>query len=208
MFQFFWIQGIKNNTWIFCLARLYGRESMKCLLMCERIMNTLHELFDHYQGITCSTTSNLHSNLDGDWDDDFERYAKEQGGMGKSEIDIYLLDGREKRDENFNLLDWWMINSKKFPVLSKIARHVLAMPISTVASESAFSTRGRTLDSYRSRLSTRTAEALICCQDWLRTSEEMIDIKEDPEDLKQYEHLEKDELKSVGKLFEQFDLDD
>lgn len=179
----------------FCLAKLYGRGSSKSSLICDKIMKTLHELFDHYKDnieVGTSFTSS-HANLDGEWDDDFEKYAEEQEhvGMGKSEIDIYLIDGREKKDENFELLAWWKINSTKFPVLSKIARHVLGMPISSVASEAAFSTGGRTLDAYRSRLSTRTAEALICSQDWLRNSEKMIDIREEPEDLKQMENIEK-----------------
>ena len=44
------------------------------------------------------------------------------------------------------------------------------MPISTVASESAFSTGGRVIDKYRSSLNPETAEALICAQDWIRSS--------------------------------------
>ncbi|XP_035833121.1 zinc finger BED domain-containing protein RICESLEEPER 2-like [Helianthus annuus] len=42
------------------------------------------------------------------------------------------------------------------------------MPISTVASESAFSTGGRVIDTYRSSLTPKTAESLICSQDWIR----------------------------------------
>ncbi|CAN6453780.1 unnamed protein product [Victoria cruziana] len=49
-----------------------------------------------------------------------------------------------------------------------MARDILAIPISTIASESTFSTGGRIFDSYRSRLDTKTVEALICAQDWLR----------------------------------------
>ncbi|XP_057543992.1 zinc finger BED domain-containing protein RICESLEEPER 2-like [Amaranthus tricolor] len=59
----------------------------------------------------------------------------------KCELDIYLDEERLVVDKNkFNLLAWWNAESSKFPTLSKIARDILAMPISTVASESAFST--------------------------------------------------------------------
>jgi hypothetical protein len=44
------------------------------------------------------------------------------------------------------------------------------LPVSTVASESAFSTGGRILDSFRSCLSPEMAEALICTQNWLLPS--------------------------------------
>jgi hypothetical protein len=61
------------------------------------------------------------------------------------------------------------VNSTKFPVLAQIARIVLAIPITTVASESAFSTRGRVLDPFRSSLAPITVEALVCTQNWLRS---------------------------------------
>lgn len=82
----------------------------------------------------------------------------------------------EKRDDKLDVLNWWKMNSVKFPILSKVARHVLAMPISTVASESAFSTGGRVIHPFRSSLTPKTAEALICAQDWIRaTSAELQD---------------------------------
>ena len=178
----------------FCFARLYGKGSPKTILMCEKVIKTLQEMFDYYKddnGGGISSTSNV--NIGGDLDDDFEKYMQEQveGGRGKTEIDIYLVDGREKIGENFDVLGWWKMNSMKFPILSKIARHILGMPISTVASEAAFSTGGRTIDAYRSSLSPRTAEALICTQDWLRNSQMFVDLQEQPEELQQFENIEK-----------------
>ena len=61
----------------------------------------------------------------------------------KSELDRYLLESSEDHDvEDFNILMWWKMNSFRYRVLSQIARDVLAIPISTVASEFAFSMEG------------------------------------------------------------------
>ena len=59
-------------------------------------------------------------------------------------------------------------NTAVYPILSKIVRDILAIPVSTVSSESAFSTGGRVVDQYRSSLSPSTVEVLVCTQDWLR----------------------------------------
>ncbi|XP_065865471.1 uncharacterized protein [Euphorbia lathyris] len=56
------------------------------------------------------------------------------------------------------------------------SRDVLAIPVSTVASESAFSTGGRVLDSFRSALTPRIVEALVCAQNWLRCSSQPIHL--------------------------------
>ena len=61
-----------------------------------------------------------------------------------------------------------MMHSTKYPILSRMARDLFAAPASTVASESAFSTGGRVISDYRSRLTSKNVEALICLQDWLR----------------------------------------
>ncbi|XP_025611659.2 zinc finger BED domain-containing protein RICESLEEPER 3-like [Arachis hypogaea] len=57
---------------------------------------------------------------------------------------------------------------------NEIARDVLAMPVFTIASESAFSTGGRVLNNYRSSLTPMTTEALICTQNWLRNSPKLV----------------------------------
>ena len=84
-----------------------------------------------------------------------------------SELDNYLsADMVQDDDDHWDILGWWKNASKKYPIISEIARCILAIPISTVASESAFSTGGRILDPFRSSLSPTTVEALICTQSW------------------------------------------
>lgn len=56
------------------------------------------------------------------------------------------------------------MNGLKYPILEKIARDVLVLPIFTVASDSAFSTVRRVIDEYRSSLIPFIIEALICTE--------------------------------------------
>jgi hypothetical protein len=104
----------------------------------------------------------------------------------KSEIEQYLSDGREARTVDFDVLNWWKMNASKYPILGHIARDVMAMPISTFSSESAFSTGGRVLDPFRSSLSPKTVEALICTQNWLR-EEPNFDIQQALDSIENFE---------------------
>ena len=45
---------------------------------------------------------------------------------------------------------------------------ILIIPITTVASKSAFSTWGRVIDVYRASLSTKAVQALLCGSDWVQ----------------------------------------
>jgi hypothetical protein len=88
----------------------------------------------------------------------------------RTEIERYFAEDVEPPSKSFDALMWWKINSSKFPVLADVARDVLAIPITTVASESAFSTGGRVIDPFWSSLAPKTMEVLICTQNWLRSS--------------------------------------
>ncbi|XP_026657837.1 zinc finger BED domain-containing protein DAYSLEEPER-like [Phoenix dactylifera] len=90
----------------------------------------------------------------------------------KTKLDIYLEEGiyrpSDEDHDKFDALNWWKANTLKFRYLSKMARDILSIPISTVASEAAFSAEGRVLDQYRSSLKPETVQAFICTGDWLR----------------------------------------
>ena len=68
-----------------------------------------------------------------------------------------------------------------------MARDVLAIPISNMASESAFSTGGHVLDVFQSSLTPKIVEALICTSDWLRMANKTISVEENLDDLEKFE---------------------
>ncbi|KAA0054533.1 zinc finger BED domain-containing protein RICESLEEPER 2-like [Cucumis melo var. makuwa] len=101
---------------------------------------------------------------------------------GSSEIDIYLLEANVRTESDFDILQCRKVNSDRFEVLGRMARDILAIPDSTVASESAFNTGGRVVDSSCCSLAPKTVETLICTQNWLNS---------DPIDLQIQDELEK-----------------
>jgi hypothetical protein len=104
----------------------------------------------------------------------------------KTELEKYLAEACEEKEGKFEILGWWKINAARFPVLAPLARDVLAIPFTSVASESAFSTGGRILDDFQTSLTPFMLEALVCAQDWLRRTTP-IDIQENMEELAKME---------------------
>ena len=92
-----------------------------------------------------------------------------------NELDLYLIETVEFQVPNslgtqFDILLWWKVNSLKYQILSQIARDVLAISVSTIASESTFSTGGHILDEYMSAITLDMVEKRIFTQNWLRSS--------------------------------------
>ena len=67
-------------------------------------------------------------------------------------------------EEKFDVLAWWKVNGGNYSILSQITRDILAIPITNIASESAFTTSGRFVSPYRNRLHPSTLEDLMCSQ--------------------------------------------
>ncbi|KAL0298944.1 UNVERIFIED_CONTAM: putative AC transposase [Sesamum radiatum] len=84
-----------------------------------------------------------------------------------SELESYLDEVRFSRAETFSILDWWKTNSPKLSLLAKIARDILVVPATTVASEAAFSIGGRVIDESRACLLPDVVEVLVVADDWI-----------------------------------------
>ncbi|KAK1402022.1 hypothetical protein POM88_001627 [Heracleum sosnowskyi] len=61
----------------------------------------------------------------------------------KTQLELYLEEPKVDRKANLDVLDFWKANQFRYPELAVMARDVLSIPITTVASEVAFSAGAR-----------------------------------------------------------------
>ncbi|KAL2905817.1 putative AC transposase [Bienertia sinuspersici] len=82
-------------------------------------------------------------------------------------VDAYLNAPLVPRSPDFDILKYWQSSSSTYPTLARMAKDVLAVPITSVASESSFSMGSRTLTKYRALLLPKNVEAIVTTQNWL-----------------------------------------
>ncbi|KAG6406251.1 hypothetical protein SASPL_133850 [Salvia splendens] len=178
-----------------CLKTLYG--DARANELAEELRNSVFDLFELYkreftpvaaktqpQTASASQMSNRSTNLRllgrsscnilcvASEDDDDED--------GSSELTRYFAERQYKANEDdFDILMWCKTYSISYPILSEMAKDILAIPISSVASESAFSMGGCVLSIFRNSLAPEMVEALICSEDWLRSSSSSADLMEE-----------------------------
>ncbi|KAJ4748798.1 Zinc finger BED domain-containing protein RICESLEEPER 3 [Rhynchospora pubera] len=206
----------------FCLEKMYPADIAYGLMIdVNDAMESLYaDYFQHHGKVNSSAdggaaikdgvSSSLNGGLSSvDVDDEnyskfvksqFKRHLMEEECIeSKSEVAKYLAEPCDNGDEmSFDILAWWKVNASRYPILSLIAKDVLAMSVSTVPSESAFSTGGRILDPFRSSLSPKTVEALVCGQNWLRSLDIHYDFRDEMEDAEKYD-ITTEEI-ATGKL--------
>ncbi|KAK3199762.1 hypothetical protein Dsin_023177 [Dipteronia sinensis] len=96
-------------------------------------------------------------------DEEFELYKSHAvSSLNKSELERYLGEQVENNTPNFDILSWWKVNKGKHPMLAKVAKDILAIPVSIVASEFAFSPGGRFLSPHRRRLHPHVGGLDVC----------------------------------------------
>lgn len=99
---------------------------------------------------------------------EFDSYnSQHEASISKSQLAVYLEEKLLPRDKNFDILEFWKGNMLRYPELSLLARDILSNPITTVASESAFSHGGRILGKFQNSLLPNNVEALPCVRDWI-----------------------------------------
>ncbi|XP_062196063.1 zinc finger BED domain-containing protein RICESLEEPER 2-like [Phragmites australis] len=159
----------------FRLKQAFGTDAEKYV---SAIRDTIRELFHEYcgpvdkLGIDTSNRESRDVEVDGfdsdsleDWDEHLNVQTRSQL---LTELDNYLEDGLVPRKDDFDILNWWMSNSTKYPTLSVMARDVLAMPAAALNGEAALSGEGPMIHKQWSTLNIKTIEALVCTRDWIK----------------------------------------
>ncbi|KAK1404122.1 hypothetical protein POM88_003727 [Heracleum sosnowskyi] len=160
---------------------MYGEYDGDTLL--EQIQQVTYELFDEYKGIySPASVSLIESNRQSEFINSdaksmkssilnkVRKFKTSEGSKGKymssrPELERYLNE--EGAEEDVEILDWWKLNSPRFPVLSRMTRDIIAMPV---------------------------VQGLICGQDWLRAKlrndrKKVVNVEES---LNELEDLEED----------------
>ncbi|GKD17561.1 zinc finger BED domain-containing protein RICESLEEPER 2 [Tanacetum coccineum] len=96
-----------------------------------------------------------------------QRTSAPTSELGQYMATNFLITLRPEEFTNFDILAWWKEREIQFPILSAMARDLLTVQASTVASESAFSISGRIISERRSRLTPESVEVCVCLKDYL-----------------------------------------
>ncbi|XP_075640576.1 zinc finger BED domain-containing protein RICESLEEPER 2-like [Castanea sativa] len=165
----------------FSFSEIYGNEVGK--VMVDKVKDLLMKLYTFYCSVNSPNmqepSGSERTQMVGDASDPYvmvhsryELFLEAEQSVGCSnEVEKYLVENCDgRRDVNFEVLGWWKDNCSRYPMLSKVAKDVLAVPVSTVASESAFSTGDHIVDPFLSSLSPLMVQNLVCAQNWLQAT--------------------------------------
>jgi hAT family C-terminal dimerisation region len=95
---------------------------------------------------------------------DLEEDDDSQIQTNMNELVSYCLGSMEP--DGIDIIVYWKRNETAYPTLAMMARDIFVMPMSTVPSESYFSSANRILTDKRSILGAKTFERLVCLKDW------------------------------------------
>jgi len=99
-----------------------------------------------------------------------QNYIEQAAHEELGEVIRYLEGELIPQNANFDILKWWKENASTYPALARLARDILAIPGSAVSAESAFDEADERASLFNRKLSPELVEALICTQDWIKSS--------------------------------------
>mgnify|MGYP003702351897 CR=1 FL=1 len=160
-----------------CFKQAFGTGAKLCIL---EVRGKIYELFLQYSCNADQQSGELvnhwNNDLQMDRDGNDSLHGTDQNDIGQSalgefrELTLYLEGGLCPQNEQFDILKWWKDNALTYPTLARLARDILAIPGSAVSAESAFDETDERVSLFNRKLSPEIVEALICTQDWIKSS--------------------------------------
>ncbi|CAN0838428.1 Putative AC transposase [Linum grandiflorum] len=199
----------------FILSKMYEPERGGGGNLAKEVKDAIYEMFGYYKQLLASNVQPRVSSSNVRDDGNVPASRRKEGTnaefmkkkvesinrgsqkVSKSELERYMSNDEDDEPltiedlnaSNYDILGWWMRNEMRYPILYAMARDILDVPITTVASESTFSTGGRILDSFRTSLTPTIVEALICARDWIKSdNSKMVVDEEDLEEQIKFEN--------------------
>ncbi|KAL0717338.1 hypothetical protein Bca4012_066660 [Brassica carinata] len=102
----------------------------------------------------------------------FQEYLKFEGcsrEFHESELDAYFREPVLEWSKDFDALDWWRKESSKYPILSRVARDVLSIPVSRGTSTRAYVADKRECPEFIVSLEGELLNAMMCGESWPAT---------------------------------------
>ncbi|KAJ4971285.1 hypothetical protein NE237_004384 [Protea cynaroides] len=162
--------------------KIHGGDSLLIDKTIDCVKSALGRLYGEYKSMPKE-----HESLTSDVEDDMDPFfiwakKRKASASDKSELDQYLEEPVKPCVKEYDVMAYWKSCEAQFPYLSRLARDILAVPMSTIASESAFSSGGRVIDKYRNKLLPRNVEALVCLRDWMYDANFGVETDPDPDE--------------------------
>ncbi|KAK1383599.1 BED-type domain-containing protein [Heracleum sosnowskyi] len=143
----------------------------------QKFNQILNAFYDHYETLYGAKPRDIHVETGSSRDVALQlaiSRKKSKTISSSSELAKYKMT--DFVGEQSDILEFWKTRSCHYPVMAIMARDILTVQASTVASESAFSFSGRILNERRSRLSPSSLEVCICYKDHLDAEERIQDV--------------------------------
>jgi hypothetical protein len=151
-------------------STMYGEESAVIETEVARVRSLLYDLVLEYQGSmeSIATTDGVgaaRKNVVHNEGDDlvfglFDKFLSEEPDDSlsyvRTELDLYLEELTLPRTQELDIIHWWEYAGIKYPTLRKIAWDIMAIPVTTMTSESIFNTGERVISPHQSRLALKT----------------------------------------------------
>lgn len=157
-------------------------------LYVQNCMTLLYDLIDIYSPGTTQTVASSKTSTVGRFNDKMQNIIskKQKAKISTSAPSITtsfsmlreFFSYNYELDDEFSILTWWKNHEIQFPILAKIARDILVVPASTIASESAFSAGRRVLDEKRTSLAPDVVKICVCKKDWDQAEKRQQGLKE------------------------------